>query len=167
MAGRITNFIEAWKSIAVGHNITMQKIIDKRIRRKPLPTLYYPFEKPVLAERFRGAPMLYRIAGESDEKEGSCTGCGLCAKACPVNCITVERNRDKEAPLKVANYTVDLTKCMFCGLCADACPVNAVRMSQDYENAEYFRDRLVYGTDKALRRPISVVAAAKAAPEEA
>lgn len=134
----------------------MQKVLDKRVRRKPLPTLDYPHEKPVLAERFRGAPMLCRIAGETNEKEGSCTGCGLCAKACPVNCITVERNKDKEAPLKVATYTIDLTKCMFCGLCEEACPQDAVRMSHDYENAEYTKDKLVYDMERSLRRPIPV-----------
>ena len=166
MAGRISKFYEAWKSIAVGHNITMQRAIDKRIRRKPMATLDYPFEKPELAERFRGAPMVYRIAGESNEKESSCTGCGLCVKACPVNCITVERNKDKEAPLKVANWIIDLTKCMFCGLCAEACPQDALSMSHDYENAEFTKDRLVYDMERVLRRPINKTAVPKTASEE-
>lgn len=156
MAGRISDFIEAWKSIAIGHNITMQKVLNKRVRRVPMPTLDYPHEKPELAERFRGAPMVHRIAGETDEKEGSCTGCGLCAKACPVNCITVERDKDKESPLKVAKWTLDLTKCMFCGLCEEACTQGALRMSHDYENSEYTKDKLIYELEEVLRRPVEI-----------
>ncbi|MBI4733693.1 MAG: 4Fe-4S binding protein, partial [Rubrobacteridae bacterium] len=91
-----------------------------------------------------------------------CIAYGLCAKACPVNCITVSRDKDKAAVIKVAEWTIDLTKCMFCGLCTEVCPTNAVLMSHDYENCEYSKDKLIYDREKALRRPMIIREAAAA-----
>lgn len=162
MVEQITKFVDAWKSIFVGHSITMKKAIAKNNE----VTLKYPFEKPEIAERFRGAPMVHRYLGETDDKEGTCIACGLCAKACPVRCIEIERQKDKEAKLKVADWTLDLTKCMFCGLCSEACPTGALVMSHDYENAEYKKERLMYDMEQVIRRPISVQASSTPALEE-
>ncbi|HZD60556.1 MAG TPA: FAD-dependent oxidoreductase [Anaerolineae bacterium] len=63
MAGRISSFIDAWKSIFIGHNITAKRL------RAPRVTEFYPYEKPQLAERWRGAPMLKGVMGESTETE--------------------------------------------------------------------------------------------------
>jgi len=50
----------------------------------------------------------------------ACTGCLLCAKKCPQECITGER---KEA------HEIDTTKCIKCGICRDVCTFDAVRIS--------------------------------------
>jgi NADH-quinone oxidoreductase subunit F len=50
----------------------------------------------------------------------ACTGCGLCVKKCPQECITGER---KEA------HEIDTTKCIKCGICRDVCTFDAVRIS--------------------------------------
>lgn len=83
---------------------------------------------------------------------GSCSGCTMCARACPVQCIDVERTGPSETDRKVLRYDLNLTKCMFCGLCAEVCPTKALEMSKDYENAEYVKDRLFYDREKTLRR---------------
>jgi NADH:ubiquinone oxidoreductase subunit F (NADH-binding)/(2Fe-2S) ferredoxin/Pyruvate/2-oxoacid:ferredoxin oxidoreductase delta subunit len=50
----------------------------------------------------------------------ACTGCLLCAKKCPQECITGKR---KEA------HVIDTAKCIKCGVCRDVCTFDAVRIS--------------------------------------
>jgi NAD-dependent dihydropyrimidine dehydrogenase PreA subunit len=50
----------------------------------------------------------------------ACTGCLLCAKKCPQECITGERKEP---------HSIDTTKCIKCGVCRDACTFDAVRIS--------------------------------------
>ncbi|MBQ3418407.1 MAG: NADH-quinone oxidoreductase subunit NuoF [Ruminococcus sp.] len=53
-----------------------------------------------------------------------CFGCGLCAKRCPVNAITVT---DYTAPgKKKPAYEIDSEKCIKCGACFEACKFKAI-----------------------------------------
>lgn len=47
----------------------------------------------------------------------ACTGCGACARACPVSCI---------AGRKKGVHVIDQARCIQCGSCFDACKFNAV-----------------------------------------
>lgn len=49
--------------------------------------------------------------------EDACKKCGLCAKNCPVNCIS----GDKNTP-----YVIDNEKCIKCGACMEKCPFKAI-----------------------------------------
>ncbi len=50
----------------------------------------------------------------------ACTGCRLCAKKCPQECISGERKKP---------HVIDTTRCIKCGVCKDACAYDAVRVS--------------------------------------
>jgi ferredoxin len=49
-----------------------------------------------------------------------CTGCGLCAKNCPEQYVSL----DTLVPV------VDLTKCTSCGTCAEKCPSKVFKIIQ-------------------------------------
>lgn len=51
--------------------------------------------------------------------EEKCKGCGLCAKKCPVNCISGEIK---------SPFVIDTDKCIKCGACADACKFEAIAL---------------------------------------
>ena len=47
-----------------------------------------------------------------------CTGCGTCVDVCPVEAITIEKEK----------AVVDADSCVDCGTCVDECPVEAISM---------------------------------------
>ncbi len=48
-----------------------------------------------------------------------CTGCRLCVKPCPTDCISGEKDKP---------HTIDHSSCIQCGTCMDACPEDAIRV---------------------------------------
>ena len=49
--------------------------------------------------------------------EGTCKGCGICAKKCPVDAISGEKKKP---------HVIDTTKCIKCGTCIEACPFGSI-----------------------------------------
>ena len=56
----------------------------------------------------------------------ACVKCGTCARSCPTDCITV----DKDAAVPV---TFDWYYCKGCGLCANECPKKCIRLVDERE----------------------------------
>ena len=50
----------------------------------------------------------------------ACTGCGRCARHCPVEAVSV--------PVKKQPAVVDLNRCLGCGVCVTACPEQAISL---------------------------------------
>ena len=99
--------------------------------RKPV-TIQYPdrTEKPVVAmlpERSRGILEIDMSV---------CTGCTMCAKQCPIDCIHIEVAKDEETKQRmIKRFDIDVAKCMYCGLCVEACPASGLRHSHEFEGS--------------------------------
>lgn len=139
------------RSIAIGMRITLKYLFSKTV------TIQYPYEKLAFAPRYRGIHEF-----EADK----CIACDMCAKACPVDCIYI----DKSAPRKIdkktgkatggelLRYAIDYQKCMFCALCTEPCPTDCIHMGKNHDLSSYSREDMVvefHELDrKGLRTPI-------------
>ena len=76
----------------------------------------YGYPKSILTSGFMA---------ETDSE--SCIGCGKCAKACAVDCITMEPDTDPATKRKRRPH-VDRGFCLGCGVCALKCEKGAMRL---------------------------------------
>ncbi len=110
---------------------------------RPDINVQYPDEKLLVPQRIRGL--------EFHWFEDRCTGCGICAKACPNGVIRVQARPDPANPLGkrlVERYDMDLGICLFCGLCAEACPFLAIYMGDRPELVSYTRVDMLYDKER-------------------
>jgi NADH-quinone oxidoreductase subunit I len=118
---------------------------------KNIYTEQYPLERPMVAERYRGAP---RLNMNPETGETLCIACNLCSLACPENLIVVGWHRDDATRRKVlTNFTYDTSRCMFCGLCEDACPTDCLELTQDFEMASYSREGAIWDRHRLEEGP--------------
>ena len=106
-------------------------------------TIEYPEQRLIVAEEFRVNPFLVYDEGEAGEKNIRCTSCGICAKACPPQCIWIVRTTDPATgrPMpQPAEFFIDTDICMNCGMCAEHCPFDAIKMDHNFEVASYTRN---------------------------
>ena len=119
-----------------GMRITLKYCFAKTV------TVQYPDVAPVLQPRYRGFHFF--------EVE-KCIACDLCAKACPVDCIYIEksgpRKIDKATGIAVGGamtrYAIDYAKCMFCALCVDPCPTDCIHMGNIHDLSGYDRESMI------------------------
>lgn len=59
----------------------------------------------------------------------NCIFCGLCGRKCPVNALTVARDK--------GTWTIDRFKCIVCGACVEGCPKKCLDIAGEYTPAAY------------------------------
>src|SRR4030067_2474642 len=123
----------------------MLKAISTTVRaalRKPV-TVQYPTEKKVLPHRTRGFPVLL---WDFEVDEPFCTGCQVCARYCPTECMSVTM---KDNPLHaegeskrrktVDQFYIDYARCMRCNICVEVCTFDAIVLNKSWSGHEVSR----------------------------
>jgi NADH-quinone oxidoreductase subunit I len=129
-------------SLFVGLGITVRYFFQ------PVVTVQYPRETLTMPARFRGHIELIRDPESGGSK---CVVCGVCQKACPSGCITV--NGEKREGVKgkaLTGYVLDFTKCSLCGLCVESCNFDAITFSRDYNLAGLRKEAYIFDLKKML-----------------
>lgn len=129
----ILNIKNSAVSVLEGMAVTMSWMF-----RRPL-TIQWPdrIERPLeetLPERSRGLlEMEPRI----------CSACLACEKACPIDCIAINVEKDPETKKRhMTKFDIDAAKCMYCGLCVEGCPTGALRHTTIFAAANSYIDNL-------------------------
>ena len=121
-------------------------------------TEQYPKLRPIVSERFRGAP---RLNLDPETGESLCIACNLCAVVCPENCIEVGwENREVVASGRqgqkrkvLTTFIFDTSRCLFCNLCAEICPTYCLELTQDFELAAYSREGMIWDRETLEKGP--------------
>ena len=103
-------------------------------------TLMYPEVPIYVPPRYRGRIVLTR----DPDGEERCVACNLCAAACPVGCISLQKAEREDGRWYPEFFRINFSRCIFCGYCEEACPTTAIQLTPDYELGEYRRQDLVY-----------------------
>lgn len=108
-------------------------------------TVQYPEQKPYLPPRYRGRIILSRDPDGAER----CVACNLCAVACPVDCISLQKT-EADGRWYPEYFRINFSRCIFCGFCEEACPTYAIQLTPDFEMGEFARPNLVYEKEDLL-----------------
>ncbi|WP_400208419.1 4Fe-4S binding protein [Candidatus Methanomassiliicoccus intestinalis] len=96
----------------------MAKTVLKSLFKKPV-TKMYPVVPREWEERTRGHVSIIKE---------NCILCGICARKCPTDAISVDR--------KGKTWTIERMSCIQCSSCVEACPKDCLVMEQTYTSPD-------------------------------
>lgn len=135
MSGYWSDIINGGKSLVTGMMITAREFI------KPVVTEQYPWEVPTMTPLFRGH---IELIGNEETGAPNCVVCGMCQRACPSNCISLDGKKNEGGKGKIlTSYVLDFTKCSLCGSCVESCNFNALRYSKVYNLASFDKNDFI------------------------
>ena len=130
----LRNIKETCVTVLDGMAITFSHLV-----RRPV-TIQYPDRIPVRVQDT--LPFRYRGMLEVDLE--ICTGCLACERACPIDCIVIDAEKDKQTrEMVLKRFDIDMAKCMYCGLCSEPCPTGAIHHTPEFEGADFSLESLV------------------------
>ena len=136
LATYFRNIKDAVLTIGEGLAVTFSNLI-----RKPY-TVQYPDRLPDDIRVQDTLPFRYRGMLEVDLE--ICTACLACERACPIDCIVIEAEKDKAAGgFVMTRFDIDMGKCMYCGLCSEPCPTGSIHHTPEFEGADYSLESMV------------------------
>jgi len=128
------NIVDTCTTIFEGMAVTFSHFV-----RKP-STVQYPDRTALRVQDM--LPFRYRGILEVDLE--ICTACLACERACPIDCIVIDAEKDKAAGgLVMTRFDIDMAKCMYCGLCSEPCPTGAIHHTPEFEGADYSLESMV------------------------
>jgi NADH-quinone oxidoreductase subunit I len=123
------------KGILKGLGVTFSTALRKTV------TIEYPDDRHVLPERQRSFPVL---TWDFDHDEPFCTGCNICVRNCPVDCMTAVMHDNPKYLEGTSNrrkiiekFWIDYARCMRCNICVEVCPFEAIVMDNNWTGHEH------------------------------
>lgn len=162
---------EAFKTVSDLWSLMVGLKVTGKYFLEPQRTIRYPWKAVPNLDSYKGH--LELVGGMKDPFKPRCISCGMCALACPSNCLTVvkrkapkptpeeeqaiaeakakgEKVKDK-TPKDPEKFLYDYTLCSLCGTCMENCPAGALRFSKNVYLAGFSRNDFMYDLVLKLR----------------